>query len=425
MPDVSLNLINMYDLLICLSNAVDLVSPEVANHHQQVAYLAFKLGEQLNLSNDEKKELMLAGLLHDMGALSLDERLELIETEPPTSQNHAFRGSQLIEGFAPFSNVADIIRYHHVHWNNGNGASFKGVPVPYASHILHLADRIAVLIDSRNDVIGQIKLIQNNISQQKNTTFAPMLVDAFMDMSIHEYIWLDVVYKPLLYILPDITSFGVVELTLDEVIDLTKIFASIIDFRSPFTANHSVGVAKTAEKLAELAGFSEDECKMMRIAGNLHDLGKLAVKKEILEKPGKLNAEEFNAIRSHTFYTFRLLQAIKGLETINKWASFHHEKLNGQGYPFHLDDKSILLGSRIMAVADIFTAITEDRPYRKGMSKEKAVEVLHSLVADRSICPYVVSILMNNFDLINDIRTAAQSKAGIEYNYFVETSVAL
>ncbi len=425
MTDVYPNLISMYDLLICLTNAVDLVSTEVADHHQQVAYLAFKLGEQLNLSSDEKKELLLAGLLHDMGALSLDERLELIEAEPPTSQNHAFRGAQLIEGFAPFSNVADIIRYHHMHWNHGQGTTFKGKNIPYASHILHLADRIAVLIDRNHDVIGQIKDIRTKISAQKNTKFIPELVDAFMDMSIHEYIWLDVVYKPLLYILPDITSFGIVELTLDETIDLTKIFASIIDYRSPFTANHSAGVAKTAEKLAELAGFSEDECKMMLVAGNLHDLGKLAVKKEILEKPGKLNAEEFNAIRSHTFYTFRLLQAIKGMETINKWASFHHEKLNGQGYPFHLDDKSIILGSRIMAVADIFTAITEDRPYRKGMSKEEAVKVLHSFVENESICPYIVSILMDNFDLINDIRMRAQLKAGNEYNYFVATSVEL
>jgi HD-GYP domain-containing protein (c-di-GMP phosphodiesterase class II) len=410
----------MYDLLICLTNAIDLISPQVADHHQQVAYLAFKLGEQLDLSSEEKKELLLAGLLHDIGALSLDERLELIEAEPPTSQNHAFRGAQLIEGFNPFSNVSDIIRYHHLHWNNGEGATFKGQKVPYASHILHLADRIAVLIDRNHDVIGQIKDIRAIISAQKNTTFAPELVDAFIDMSIHEYIWLDLIYKPLLHILPDITSFGIVELTLDEVIDLTKIFASIIDFRSPFTANHSVGVAKTVEKLAELAGFSEDECKMMLIAGYLHDLGKLAVKKEVLEKPGKLNAEEFNSIRSHTFYTFRLLQAIKGMETINKWASFHHEKLNGKGYPFHLNNKSIFLGSRIMAVADIFTAITEDRPYREGMSKEKTIEVLYSLVEDKSICPYVVSILMDNFELINTIRIDAQLKAAAKYNYFIE-----
>jgi HD-GYP domain-containing protein (c-di-GMP phosphodiesterase class II) len=77
--------------------------------------------------------------------------------------------------------------------------------------------------------------------------------------------------------------FDTIEIDLDEIIELTKIFANIIDFRNPFTANHSAGVAKTAEKLAELAGFSENECKMMLVAGNLHDLGKLAVSKKYSE----------------------------------------------------------------------------------------------------------------------------------------------
>ena len=425
MSDIDRNLINMYELLICLTNAGDLISPELANHHQQVAYLAFKIAEQLDLPDEQKKELTLASLLHDVGALSLDERLELIENEPMTSQNHAFRGARLIEGFLPLRGAAGIIRYHHIPWNNGEGRVFGNQEVPYLSHILHLADRIAVSVDKNRDIIGQIKGIQDKIQAQKNTAFMPELVDAFMEMSGKEYIWLDVAYKPLLYILPEIVMFDTLELNMDELIDLTKIFSSIIDFRSPFTANHSAGVAKTAEKFAEFAGFSKQECKMMLVAGNLHDLGKLAVRREVLEKPDKLNTVEFNTIKSHSFYTFRLLQAIRGFETINKWASFHHEKLNGRGYPFHLYGDNLPLGSRIMAVADIFTAITEDRPYRKAMPDERVISVLRSMVDDGSICPYVVSILMDNYELINGIRREAQQKAGIEYNYFAKVAVDL
>lgn len=425
MSDIDRNLINMYELLICLTNAGDLISPELANHHQQVAYLAFKIAGQLDLPDEQKKELTLAGLLHDVGALSLGERLELIENEPMTSQNHAFRGARLIEDFLPLRGAAGIIRYHHIPWNNGEGQVLGNQEVPYLSHILHLADRIAVSVDKNRDIIGQIKGIQDKIQAQKNTAFMPELVDAFMEMSGKEYIWLDVAYKPLLYILPEIVMFDTLELNMDELIDLTKIFSSIIDFRSPFTANHSAGVAKTAEKLAELAGFSKQECKMMLVAGYLHDLGKLAVRREVLEKPDKLNTVEFNTIKSHTFYTFRLLQTIRGFETINKWASFHHEKLNGRGYPFHLYGDNLPLGSRIMAVADIFTAITEDRPYRKAMPDERVISVLRSMVDDGSICPYVVSILMDNYELINGIRREAQQKAGIEYNYFAKIAVDL
>lgn len=420
MPRIDKTEINMYDLLICLTNAGDLISHEVADHHQQVAYLAFRIGEQLDLPLEQKKNLMLAGLLHDVGAFSLDERLALIEDEPPTSNDHAFRGARLIEGFSPLSGAAEIIRYHHLPWNNGEGKTFSGSEVTYLSHILHLADRIAVSIDKDQNVIDQIEGIRGKIAEQKNTAFMPELVDAFMEISVNEYIWLDTVYKPLLYILPNIVLFDTVELDLDEIIELTKIFANIIDFRNPFTATHSAGVAKTAEKLAELAGFSENECKMMLVAGYLHDLGKLAVSKSILDKTGNLDPGERNVIRSHAFYTYRLLQAIKGFETINKWASFHHEKLNGKGYPFHLCSDNIPLGSRIIAVSDIFTAITEDRPYRKGMTLEQAVTILNSMVKDNSICPYVASILTENLKTIDEIRKDAQKESKVMYHYIVE-----
>lgn len=420
MPRIDKTQINLYDVLLCLTNAGDLISHEVADHHQQVAYLAFRIGEQLDLPSEQKKNLMLAGLLHDVGAFSLDERLSLVENEPPTVNDHAFRGARLIEGFSPLADAAKIIRYHHVPWDHGEGKAFNGSEVTYLSHILHLADRIAVSIHNDQNVIEQIEAIRGKISAQRNTVFMPEVVDAFMEISVNEYIWLDTIYKPLLYILPDIVSFDTVELDLDEIIELTKIFANIIDFRNPSTATHSAGVAKTAEKLAELAGFSENECKMMLIAGYLHDLGKLAVSKSILDKPGDLDAAERNVIRSHTFYTYRLLQAIKGFDTINKWASFHHEKLNGKGYPFHLHSDSIPLGSRIMAVADIFTALTEDRPYRKGMTHEESVAILRAMEKDNSICSYVVSILTENLKTIDEIRKDAQKETRVMYNYIFE-----
>lgn len=417
MSDISTSFINMYDLIICFTNAFDLVSPELANHHQQVAYLSLRIAEQMNLTSEQKKELMLAGLLHDVGAFSLNERLELIENEPIAVHNHAFRGAKLLKGFSPLSGASKIINYHHIPWNNGEGLHYEGEDIPRSAHILHLADRISASVDQRRDVISQIKDIREKIQADKNTVFMPEAVDAFLKISNQEYIWLDLVYKPLLYTLPQIIAFDVVQLDIDAVIDLTKIFSTIIDFRSPFTANHSAGVAAVAQKIAELIGFSENECKMMLISGYLHDLGKLAVNNEILEKNGKLDDSEFDSIRSHPFYTFRLLQNIKGFETINKWASFHHEKLNGTGYPFHLHGDSLPLGSRIMAVADIFTAITEDRPYRKGMSQNKAETVINSMANSGSICPYVVSVLIDNFEWINDIRKDAQNKASAEYGY--------
>ena len=414
--------INLYELISCLTDAVDLISPELADHHQQVAYLSYEIAKELKLPKKQQNDLLLAGMLHDVGAFSLEERLALIEEESLTASHHAFKGAHMLENFHPLTDVANIIRYHHIPWNSGEGRYYNEKKVSFLSHIVHLSDRIAVLINKNYEIIGQIKGIRDAILLQKGTIFVPELVDAFIDLSHKEYVWLDTAYKPLLDIIPKVKGFVNLDLNIEDVVDLTKIFACIIDFRSPFTANHSAGVAKTAEKLAELAGFSPYECKMMLVSGYLHDLGKLAVKNDVLEKPGKLNVDEFNLIKSHTFYTYRLLQTIQGFETINKWASFHHEKLNGQGYPFHLSDSDIPLGSRIIAVADVFTAITEERPYRKGMRNEQVIRVLDSMVLNKSICSHVVSILLDNYDLVNQIRQQAQDNAANEYSYFNETS---
>ena len=312
--------VNLYDLLICLTNAGDLISPEVTDHHQRVAYLAFRIGEQLQLPPEQKKDLMLAGLLHDIGAFSLEDRLALNGGEPPSAQNHAVAGALLLEDFAPLSGAADCIRHHHVSWDNGAGKTLSGRDVSPLSHILHLADRAAVLVDPRRNVIEQVDGIRKAILGQKGTAFVPEQVDAFMELSDSEYIWLDAVYQPLLYILPDITSLEPIDLDIGDIIRLTGIFANTIDFRNPFTATHSTGVARTASALAGLAGFSEKDCGLMQVAGNLHDLGKLAVSKNILEKAGDLDTDDVSIVRSHTFYTYRLLQPIKAFETIGKWA---------------------------------------------------------------------------------------------------------
>lgn len=417
-------IVNMYDLIFCITNTGDLINNEITNHHRQVSYLAYRIAESFGISKEDQKEVFLAGLLHDVGAFSLKDRLELVDSEEvSTVHNHAFIGAGILEEYAPLKNVAKIIRFHHVPWDGGKGNAFKEMDVPLASHILHLADRIAVLIRKDQDVIGQIQSVCEKIRERSGTVFCPDMVNAFLEISSREYIWLDTVYEPLMTLMPQMVNLDSLELNVKDAIQLTKIFAHIIDFRSPFTANHSTGVAVVAEKLARLSGFSETECRTMLIAGYLHDLGKLTISNDILEKAGPLDQEEYNAIRSHTFYTYRTLQVVKDFETVNIWASLHHERMDGKGYPFHLKAEEIPLGARIMAVADVFTAITEDRPYRKGMDLCRAKEVLVNMVSTGGLCSYVVDILMDHFELLNTLRKKAQRISGKQYKKLYEINI--
>lgn len=411
--------VNLYDLLLCLSNAEDLVSPDFPNHHRRVASLAFRLAQHINLPISQQKEIFMSALVHDIGALSMNEKLEIVDAEPENVNVHAFRGAKLLSEFTPLREAAYIIKFHHIPWNNGEGLMHNGEQVPLASHIIHLADRVCVMINSAKNVLTQIPYILANIKNQKYTKFEPGIVDALLEISCREYIWLDIIHQTPQEMLSYLGALDIVDLDIDDIVDFAHLFSHIIDFRSRFTARHSAGVAKTAERLAELFYFSPYECKMMIISGYLHDLGKLAIDSAVLEKPGRLNDEEYNEMRMHTYHTYHLLDTIPQFRTVNRWASYHHEKMNGKGYPFHIDGDNLTLGSRIMAVADVFSAITEDRPYRTGMEEGQARIVLSNMAVNGSLDRTVVEKLIENFDSINILRRAAQEKASEEYEKFM------
>ena len=418
--------INLDELLLCFSNALDLISPILSNHHQQVAYLSFFLAEQVKLPVEQQKDVFLAALVHDFGVLSKKERLELVETEPLTVNNHGFRGARLLERFRPLQNAARIVKFHHVPWNNGDGRFYMGEDVPFASHIVHLADRTCAMLRPDINVLTQLPDVLAAVREKSNTKFEPGLVDILFELKDKEYVWLDLMTsRSPVKKMPENGLSEILVLEIDDIVDLAFMFSQIIDFRSRFTACHSAGVAKTAEQLAQLVGFSPFECKMMLIAGYLHDLGKVTVDNRILEKPGKLSEEEFNEIRAHTYYTYHLLDAIPQFDTIKIWAAYHHEKLNGTGYPFHIKEDNLPLGSRVMAVADVFTAITEDRPYRRGMDDEQAIRVLNSMVAEGSLDGMVVEVLLDHFHEINTLRQHAQQEATERYDRFLQSEELL
>ncbi|MDK2991579.1 MAG: hypothetical protein PWP48_812 [Clostridiales bacterium] len=403
--------IPMLDMIIALSTAIDLISPVVSGHHKRVAYIAYSLSKQMGLPIAEQEEILMAGVLHDSGALSLEERLHALNFEDDYPHLHAETGYRLFKDFEPLAVSASLIRHHHDRWD------VYGESIPVGSHILHLADRIDVSIDKNKEVLGQIDGINRQIESQFGHMFMPVLKDVYRSLAAKESFWLDIIFKPLNDVKKRLALLEPMSLNIDNLLDLTDIFRRIIDFRSRFTATHSAGVAVVAETLSRLFGFTEQQCHMMKIAGYLHDLGKLAIPEEILEKPAALNIYEFNIMRSHTFHTYRILESIKGLEEINEWASFHHERINGKGYPFHYKDSELSLGARIMAVADVFTAITEDRPYRKAMNKSQAIKTLNYMAID-SLDSDVVSMLVANFDKINGICRSAQWSAVEEYDDF-------
>ena len=412
--------IRLFDMVLCFSRALDLLHPAISDHHLRVAYIASCLAEELGLAPAEMPDVLIASALHDVAAVSSPVMVSLFDhalanyrlADAVVSDDlhkHAFEGYILTQDFPPFAKAASAIRFHHVDWDFGRGNEFAGETVPLVSHILHLADRIAVLPDADRDILEQAAEIRQTIATDSGQQFKPEIVAAFEEISIRESFWLDVMCKHKEAIISNRFCKCEIELDLKALEELGRVFGRIIDYRSPFTATHSSGVAATAEALAQRLGMSFTESKLLRVAGYLHDIGKLVVPVEILEKPGKLTPEEMFIIKQHSYHTYHILSTVPGLETVNVWASLHHERLDGKGYPFR--PREMPLGSRIVAVADIFTAITEDRPYRKGMDRAQSLEVLDRMVLDRAIDGDVVAMLRSGFNEFHFIRSLSQQPA--------------
>ncbi|MBI5417650.1 HD domain-containing protein [Candidatus Poribacteria bacterium] len=390
--------INFGNVILSLSDALDLASPKLVQHQQRTTYIAYEMGKAANIPQDRLEGIFTASLLHDIGALSLEEKIRLHEFESIDMSLHCVRGEVLFKTISWLEPYAKIVRFHHKPWQDWE-EDISGSLV-LDTQIVSLADYIERLIKRDKYILHQNEDIISQVSSRANTLFHPQIVNLFKEISSREEFWLDISSARLYSILMNNGPYKKFKADINNIFTISELFRNIIDFRSHFTATHSSGVAAAAVMLSKKFGFSDYDVKMMEIAGNVHDLGKLSIPNTILDKPDKLSKEEFAVIKSHTYYTYFILNTIEGFNQISEWAAYHHEKLDGSGYPFHCKDDILNTGARIMAVADIFTAIAEDRPYRKGMSKNGIINILKQFANRNLLEDKIIEIVLNNFDEI-------------------------
>jgi HD-GYP domain-containing protein (c-di-GMP phosphodiesterase class II) len=400
--------VNLGNLVLSLSDAMDLASPDLIQHQQRTAYVVWDMARAAKLPNDRIEKCFIAALLHDIGAFSLEEKISLRNNENE-DKTHCIRGGSLLSHISWLSNPSEIIKFHHNEWQTWNETIEN--QIVFDSQLVLLADYLERQIDRNRYILHQNQDITNKILSLSGSTFNPQIVELFLTVSNSEEFWLDIVSPRLYSLLLNEGPFRKIEIDHAEILLLSELFRNIIDFRSRFTSTHSSGVSASAAMLSKIFGFSKSDVELMEIAGNLHDLGKLAVPNSILDKPGKLTDEEMAVMKSHTYYTYFVINTIGGLRQIAEWAAYHHEKLDGSGYPFHCNEDEISTGSRIMMVADIFTALVEDRPYRKGMSRNEVIQILSKLKDKSLLDAKIVNLLFENYDDIFAYMSEKQSLA--------------
>jgi putative nucleotidyltransferase with HDIG domain len=153
-----------------------------------------------------------------------------------------------------------------------------------------------------------------------------------------------------------------------------QVMVSAVEMRDPYTAGHQLRVADIARSIAKEMGLPDDKIDGIRLAGSIHDIGKLSVPAEILSKPTKLTDIEFSLIKEHSQIGYEMLKDVESQWPLAQIVYQHHERINGSGYPRNLKGDEILIEARIMAVADVVEAMASHRPYRPGLGIQAALE---------------------------------------------------
>ncbi len=282
------------------------------------------------------------------------------------------RGASIAQQLGFPAETADAIRSLDEHWCGlGYARGLAGDDIPLLARIANLAQTVEAF-HHRGGQRAALRVAR----QRSGSWFDPRLVRIVQRWK-HDDAWWALLRG-------DVTAAVVaaeprdrhMEVDADGLDAVCRAFADIIDAKSPFTYNHSTRVADVARELAAACGLDPTEQRRIYRAGLLHDIGKLGVSNAVLDKNGPMTPEERVAMELHPLHTMEILQRVGVFKRFARTASLHHEKLDGSGYPYGVKGDALDLPSRILVVSDIYDALTSDRPYRAGMSHEKATEIM-------------------------------------------------
>jgi HD-GYP domain-containing protein (c-di-GMP phosphodiesterase class II) len=278
------------------------------------------------------------------------------------------RGAAIVRklGFAP--EVAAGVRHLDEHWDGaGYPQGLRGNAIPVISRLMAVAQHLDVFCMER----GPEEAL-DTLQERSKRWFDPALVRAARSLDKRRQLFADCLpHDPVERTRDQILQFdieGQTRLSGPDIDNICETFSWVVDAKSPFTFRHSIGVMDAAVAIGNALGLREDRMELLRRSALLHDIGKLGISNTILDKPSKLTPEEFQAVTAHPGLSAGILGRISAFGEVAVLAGEHHERLDGTGYPNRLHGEDLALESRLLAVADIYGALSEDRPYRAGLA---------------------------------------------------------
>ena len=433
--------VKLSTVLSAMSYALDLTEGQPVGHAARSCLIGMRLAEQLRLSPDQRSDLFYALLMKDAGCSSNAARvyqlfggddqaakqglwkrdwrswrskiayaLEYAEPEGtllerakrfatlavsgPKSQREVFavrcdRGADIARQLGVSEDTARAIRTMDEHWDGGGEPEgLRRDEIPLYARIIGLA-QVAEIYWGIGGPAAAIDVAR----QRRGKWFDPELVRAFRALGTTDGLWEQLRSPALSDAIaaaePDERVIAADESRLDRI---AHAFALVVDAKSSFTYHHSDRVAAVSVSIAAQMGLPETQRVRLRRAGLLHDIGKLAVPNRILDKPGKLEPEEWEVVKRHPHYSYEILARVPVFSEFAYDASCHHERIDGRGYYRGCDGGALSLHARILAAADIFDALSAARPYRGALPLDQVTLMIRE-GRGTQLCPDVVDAL--------------------------------
>ncbi|GGD80995.1 HD-GYP domain-containing protein [Croceicoccus mobilis] len=428
------------ELMGAFSFALDLTEGQPEGHSLRACSIATAVARALGIEGDELRTVYYTAMLKDLGCSSNAARVAETYLADDRSFKHDFKligdgigpalrfvfaktgrgqplprragailkilrnGPQIVDGMIAArctrgAEIARLLRFpeavaeaiYHLdeHWDGG------GRPDHLSRDAIPLASRIALLAQVADVffINAGPDAAREEVARLSGSWLDPELCRHFEQVSRERSYWqslcADSLPERIGNLIPAEAAMAVDEDFLD---DITAAFGQVIDAKSPYTGGHSERVGDYATLLGRTMGMTAAPLRKLRRAAILHDVGKLGVSSTILEKPGKLDDDEWQVMRGHAGETARILSRIAPLQGMANIAAAHHERLDGKGYPLGLGASDLALEARIISTCDFFDALTADRPYRAALPADRALEIMES-EAGRAIDPACLSAL--------------------------------
>ncbi len=387
MKKLDLKITRVIEILL---RALDYIDVRLVDHGHRVSYIVYKMMQMDGTFREkELQEICIVVALHDIGAYKTEEIDHMMGFETTNVFDHSIYGHLFLKHMSPLAKWSEIVLYHHLDYEHHNRIDCDLLKI---ADMVHLADRMDLMLQKKERWLSCEEL-----EKQKELRFGKETIELFRKANEAYDIEGNIMNGGYLRELGRFVAtaeYGDLEL-----MEFFKMIAYSIDFRSETTVSHVISTVSISEKLAELFSLDQNEMEKIQLGAYLHDIGKIATPLEILEKPGGLTHDEMVIMKEHIDITGRILKD-RINDEVRRIAYRHHEKIDGTGYPLKLNGDQLSLNDKIVAVADVMSALTGKRSYKEGFSKEVVVGILQQQKDSGKLSGEVIDKSIRHYDEI-------------------------